>query len=184
MTIALNFYIMGVEVKDMPFPMVHFIIAHGLEINKKIIDFSQYYIGILAPDAYTHRKTYSFIDRNASHLFADDLVCWQNNVLNFVEKHKYNNHKCLYLGYAIHILTDIFWEDMIYKPFRFLYAQKNKKEKVLFSDSRELYLENMTMIDLWLYRNCEFKNILWEYLSQGGYIDVYDLISKLLDELG
>ena len=45
---------------NMPFPMVHLIISEKLNIKKQIDDFPQYYLGILAPDAYLRRMEYIF----------------------------------------------------------------------------------------------------------------------------
>ena len=158
----------------MPFPMVHFYVAHDPVIIKKATDFSQFYLGILAPDAYRSRIDYTLADRGASHLAADDIEHWQKNILDFYEKFKYGNQKCFCLGYCIHILTDIYWDSMIFQPFL---AALSKDEKASSLNQRQAYMSDMTMIDLYLYRNCGFKKDLWDYLVHGESFDVLGLVT-------
>lgn len=159
----------------MPFPMVHLFVAHDLAITEKIDNLSQFYLGILAPDSYYHRKDYSFEDRKISHLTVDDINRWQDNTICFIEQHKHDPQKWFYIGYGVHILTDIYWDDIIYKPFLHSYSQSKEASH---SNPRQLYRSDMTMIDLWLYRTCEFKNDVWLYLSQGKGIDIQGLVTS------
>ena len=157
----------------MPFPMVHYYIAHELTIDVKINDLKQFYLGILATDAYNQNNGISS-NRNTSHLFVDDPNDWEKNVLGFMEKYKFIDKKWYFIGYGVHILTDIYWEDMIYRPFRQNYQLKDTS----LAASRKAYITDMTMIDLWLYRNCKFKEDIWAYLSEGECLDVENLITK------
>ena len=146
--------------------MVHFYVAYELAVIKKVNNLNQFYSGILAPDAYLRRKERSYSDRHTTHFIEtmEDLLSWQNNTIYFLNQYKCNSKKYFYTGYGIHILTDIYWEDLIYKPFRLSYAEERNIKENVFLKSREEYLENIIMIDLWLYRNCKLKDELWTYL--------------------
>ena len=150
----------------MPFPMVHIFAAHELAEPLKIDALPQFYLGILAPDAYWSRKENNPEGRKITHLAEGDEAGMRNRVLQFIHEHKNNNRKWFYTGYGIHILTDILWENLVYKPFR-----ENYSHGKTFSDSRPTYMSDMKMIDLWLYRNCNFRNDVWALLSSAECFD-------------
>ena len=57
----------------MPFPMVHYYVAHGLDYAKHTLNLPQFYMGVNAPDAYFMREQGSRDDRNKSHLVTEDF---------------------------------------------------------------------------------------------------------------
>ena len=158
----------------MPAPMIHLTVAHELAITEKLNDFPQFYLGVLAPDSFHSRKENYFENRKTSHLTADDKFACQDNIIKFMEQHKYNSQKWFYIGYGVHLLTDIYWEEMIYNPFLLAYS-KNKDTS--YSNPHDAYTADLPMLDLWMYRNCEYKDDLWKYIFQGHSFDVEGLVT-------
>ena len=158
----------------MPFTMVHLYTASKLEIINRADNLPQLYLGVLAPDAYGHKKVKSSSDRDETHLFSSDTVKWENNAVNFIQKCLNDNEICFFIGYGIHLLTDICWDKLIYKPF----MDKHSPDKsIADADTWETYRSDMTKIDIWLYRNCQNKDSIWEYIKQSISFNVKGLIT-------
>jgi len=154
--------------------MIHIIVAQKLAITKSVSDFSQFYLGILAPDVYHSKKEKSLEDRNTTHFIVDDAANWLSETIRFIHEFENDKQKWFYLGYGIHILTDICWDSMIYKPF--LMNDLQEKEASI-SKLRQIYTSDMTKIDLWLYRDFDLKDDIWEFLFRGRSFDVKDLVT-------
>jgi len=156
-----------------PFPMVHLIAAHKISEAITIGYLPRFYLGILAPDAYKSSGGDAFENRKVTHLFEEDESVWLDKTLRFISEYK-NDDKWFYAGYGIHILTDIRWDKTIYKPFLEEYSRRAETPA---SDPRRAYISDMTMIDLWLYRNFEYKNEIWALLSEAKCTAAADLIT-------
>lgn len=94
----------------MPLPMVHFKTAYSVlnSFTALNIDHSQYYIGSLAPDGVHSRKNYTLYDRNQSHFESKDILQWFENVDRFLRDYKTSSDFSFCLGYAVHVMTDIY----------------------------------------------------------------------------
>ena len=168
----------------MPFPMVHYSVAHGLNYTKHAQNLPQFYMGVNAPDAYLTRAQRVRDDRNKSHLVTedfyyikDDFSFFENEIFKFVKRHAVGEHKDFFIGYGIHLLTDIFWAREIYQPVSAKYALDKGGLVSNETFRTKMYLPEMTAIDVMLYRNCVFKDELWENLANGYGINVMDLVT-------
>lgn len=101
----------------MPNIMIHEEVGHYLskKINKNSYNF---YLGIIAPDS---PNTYGFgkkEDRWLAHQRRKDYDEWRKSLKEFYEKEKNNYDEDFLLGYYIHILTDIVYDDFLYLKVR------------------------------------------------------------------
>lgn len=101
----------------MPNIMIHEEVGHYLskKINKNSYNF---FLGLLAPDS---PNTYGFgkkEDRWLAHQRRKDYNEWRNSLKEFYEKEKNNYDEDFLLGYYIHILTDIVYDDFLYLKVR------------------------------------------------------------------
>lgn len=101
----------------MPNIMIHEEVAYFLskKINKNSYN---YFLGVLAPDA---PNTYGFgkkEDRWLAHQRKKDYNEWRKSLKEFYQKEKNNYEEDFLLGYYIHILTDIVYDDFIYLKVR------------------------------------------------------------------
>ena len=168
----------------MPFPMIHYTVAHNLKYAKKVTNTPQFYMGVNAPDAYLSREQRTRSDRNKTHLINEDFYnekedfsFFENTVLDFIKCHATGKNKDFIFGYGIHLLTDILWAREIYQP---VFAKYTSDKGCIASNETyraETYLPEMTAVDVMLYRKCAFKNELWKNLADGHGIDVFDLVT-------
>ena len=101
----------------MPNVMIHEEVGYFLS-NKLNKNSYNYYLGVLAPDA---PNTYGFgkkEDRWLAHQRKKDYNEWRKSLKEFYQKEKNNYEEDFLLGYYIHILTDIVYDDFIYLKVR------------------------------------------------------------------
>ena len=98
----------------MPNITIHEYIGYHFKLKNSY----EYYLGILSPDA---TKLYGFgekKDRWTAHVRRDDLDEWREALKKFYKKQKDKYNEDFLLGYIIHILTDIVYDDYLYKKVR------------------------------------------------------------------
>lgn len=101
----------------MPNIMIHEEVGYYLskKLNKDSYDF---YLGLLAPDS---PNTFGFgkkEDRWLAHQRRKDYDEWRKSLNEFYQKEKNNYNEDFLLGYYIHILTDIVYDDFLYLKVR------------------------------------------------------------------
>ena len=153
----------------MPNTVVHEEVGYK---KKKKLDVSSYefYLGLMAPDAVNVEHFANKQERWTSHVRDKDLNIWKENLKKFYkeEKNKINND--FLLGYTIHILTDIvydeYFEEKIHKEIL-----KNNQEKdywyIKWSDMDKYSFKEQSTINTILLKNnnyIEIKNITKEKL--------------------
>lgn len=143
----------------------------GYYLSKKLDTSSyEYYLGLMAPDAVNVEHFANKQERWTSHVRDKDLNIWKENLKKFYkeEKNKINND--FLLGYTIHILTDIvydeYFEEKIHKEIL-----KNNQEKdywyIKWSDMDKYSFKEQSTINTILLKNnnyIEIKNITKEKL--------------------
>ena len=143
----------------------------GYYLSKKLDTSSyEYYLGLMAPDAVNVEHFANKQERWTSHVRDKDLNIWKENLKKFYkeEKNKINND--FLLGYTIHILTDIvydeYFEEKICKEIL-----KNNQEKdywyIKWSDMDKYSFKEQSTINTILLKNnsyIEIKNITKEKL--------------------
>jgi hypothetical protein len=97
--------------------MIHEEVGYYLskKLNKDSYDF---YLGLLAPDS---PNTFGFgkkEDRWLAHQRRKDYDEWRKSLNEFYQKEKNNYNEDFLLGYYIHILTDIVYDDFLYLKVR------------------------------------------------------------------
>ena len=143
----------------------------GYYLSKKLdVSSYEFYLGLMAPDAVNVEHFATKQERWTSHVRDKDLNIWKENLKKFYkeEKNKINND--FLLGYTIHILTDIvydeYFEEKIHKEIL-----KNKQEKdywyIKWSDMDKYSFKEQSTINTILLKNnnyIEIKNITKEKL--------------------
>lgn len=143
----------------------------GYYLSKKLdVSSYEFYLGLMAPDAVNVEHFANKQERWTSHVRYKDLNIWKENLKKFYkeEKNKINND--FLLGYTIHILTDIvydeYFEEKIHKEIL-----KNNQEKdywyIKWSDMDKYSFKEQSTINTILLKNnnyIEIKNITKEKL--------------------
>lgn len=143
----------------------------GYYLSKKLdVSSYEFYLGLMAPDAVNVEHFANKQERWTSHVRDKDLNIWKENLKKFYkeEKNKINND--FLLGYTIHILTDIvydeYFEEKIHKEIL-----KNNQEKdywyIKWTDMDKYSFKEQSTINTILLKNnnyIEIKNITKEKL--------------------
>ena len=133
----------------MPNVMIHEEV--GYYISKKLNKNSyNYFLGIIAPDA---PNTYGFgkkEDRWLAHQRRKDYNEWRNSLKDFYEKEKNNYDEDFLLGYYIHILTDIIYDDYLYLKVKEEILKstidKDKYHEIMRDDMDKYYFKEIEII--------------------------------------
>ena len=125
----------------MAYTMTHILIAEKvLEYFDCPIDYATYIVGAIAPDAVHANPNYSPELKEKSHLFADGLKWgevasekeydeWLDSIKEFYFNNYFKYDRDFFLGYIVHVLTDICSNSEIYAPFYKSLAQDEIAEK-------------------------------------------------------
>lgn len=133
----------------MPSIMIH--LKVGYEIGKRLnLNSYDYYLGLLAPDAPNADSFAPKDERWSAHVRREDLKEWREELNIFYQKNKDKYPKYFLLGYYIHILTDIIFDDFFYFDIR-KEIQKNNSIKldgheIMSKDMEKYYFEEFTNI--------------------------------------
>ena len=154
----------------MPLPIVHLGVAKNLLEKIKVDNISMYYLGAISPDAIHMREKSDREDKNLTHLRDEDINRWKGNVKAFL----INNASCDFRrGYAIHVLTDIFWNETLFLTFESRYGE----DKTPAQDRRWAYYNDTDKLDFELFEKYEHRPEIWDYLSNSEAIGIDGLIS-------
>lgn len=158
----------------MPLPMVHLAVARKIISNfSEINNLPLYYLGAIAPDAIHMRKNQVPEDKQKSHLYARDIQGIQNVYKYYEEK-----NDCIdidfFLGYCIHILTDIYWHETLYTSFKYRYS----KDSEPIQEQRWAYYNDTDILDLILYKTFDWKDEIWALLKEAKGIDMDNIVTS------
>lgn len=154
----------------MPLPMVHLCVAERLVNPFKIKDKSSFYLGAIAPDSVHMRENFKREQKKISHINTQDKSMWEDNTLDFIR----NNKDEFYLGYGIHILTDIIWNKTIFEDFKLKYFQDTSP----IQDQTMAYYNDTDKLDFELYEKFPRRKQIWEYLANSHGIDIDSILSS------
>lgn len=91
----------------------------GYDLSKKIGVYSyDYFLGLLAPDAPNLEGFAPREERWMAHERDGDRVVWRKKIKKFYDQEKTHYPKDFILGYYIHLLTDIVYDDFFYDQVR------------------------------------------------------------------
>lgn len=143
----------------------------GYYLSKKLdVSSYEFYLGLMAPDAVNVEHFANKQERWTSHVRDKDLNIWKENLKKFYKEEKNKTNNDFLLGYTIHILTDIvydeYFEEKIHKEIL-----KNNQEKdywyIKWSDMDKYSFKEQSTINTILLKNnnyIEIKNITKEKL--------------------
>ncbi|MBO4616109.1 MAG: zinc dependent phospholipase C family protein [Lachnospiraceae bacterium] len=178
----------------MAFTMVHIYIASKVaEHLEGIKDYSTYILGSIAPDAVHASDTYTVMDKERSHLFAEGLHkgkisntnqvnAWINSIRQFYEDNKNMCNFDFLLGYIVHLYTDV------YNGLKFYYPYLHSIGGELAGENREHFLRESFGYNYYLYLDYSKNNSLGVILETAipetfeGVIDK-NLIRKRVESL-
>ena len=168
----------------MAFPLTHLYVANNMIKTHFVANEADFMLGCIAPDAVHYRK--SFIGagmaeigqaKKISHLCpvsdekwgsVTDNEGWQTCVMNFLDEH---GKSPFMLGYATHVLTDIFNNKTIWERFRTNHPNEAKK------GYKSAYYDDMKHIDSLLKNNTVISKKFCEKLAQAKPQGIDGLVS-------
>jgi hypothetical protein len=159
--------------------MIHFRIADGIIDNIKDVDVEKFIVGNIAPDCgelnedgksykplkyITHWKNPQNKKESLKEEFFSRYLSYTN----------INSKTSFYLGYYIHLVTDILWKEHIYIPTKEKYlssfnteSELNNKIKADWGDVDHLFLrDNPDFRVLKIFKGIKtFPNVYFDYYS-------------------
>ena len=163
--------------------MTHILVAEKvLEYFDCPIDYDTYIVGSIAPDAVHANPNYSPELKEKSHLFADGLKWgevasekeydeWLDSIKEFYFNNYFKYDRDFFLGYIVHVLTDICSNSEIYAPFYKSLAQDEIAEK------KKQFSYESYCVNYYLFREYSKDKNIVDTLKKGrsySISDVYD----------
>lgn len=130
------------------------------KINK---DSYEYYLGLLAPDTPNLEGFAPKEERWMAHQRRKDYGEWRKSLKEFYAKEKNNYNEDFIIGYYIHILTDIVFDDFLYLKVRDEIEKTYSREEshnIMRSDMDKYYFEGIERIKKVLKESNNTYNIL------------------------
>ena len=167
----------------MAYTMTHVLVAEKvLEYLDFPVDYSTYMVGAVAPDAVHANPNYSPKLKEKSHLFAEGLKWGEvtsdhelEDWFGFVKEFYINNHsrydRDFFLGYIVHVLTDICSCREIYAPFYLSLTEDDKVEK------KKQFSYESYVVNYYLFKEYSREKDLMQILNMGrsySIPEVYD----------
>ena len=144
----------------MPLPMIHLSVAVKINrLNKS----PEFYLGSISPDAVHMRDGYMHEDKVRSHCNVRKVAAI-NKLDCLCEKIRESEgeEQQFLLGYLIHILTDLFWEDSIENTFYMRYEADISP----LQDRRMAYYNDTDQLDFVFYDKEGWRANVWDMLKQ------------------
>lgn len=163
--------------------MTHILVAEKvLEYFDCPIDYATYIVGAIAPDAVHANPNYSPELKEKSHLFADGLKWgevasekeydeWLDSTKEFYFNNYFKYDRDFFLGYIVHVLTDICSNSEIYAPFYKSLAQDEIAEK------KKQFSYESYCVNYYLFQEYSKDKNIVDTLKKGrsySILDVYD----------
>ncbi len=177
----------------MSFPMTHLCVAYNLINFLKLSDTASFIVGSVAPDSVHFNDEYSDKLKARSHFFkygprwgeTVDNDGWLNEICEFYKKHIKFDNRDFYIGYTVHLLTDYMNDVYVWQPFREKYVKvtfegtfyKNCTEEQ-FKEKHDVFRKDLAVMNGWLYKYTESRDIIFKLLSEGKRISFENLYSE------
>lgn len=144
----------------MPTSIIHLKVGYEYAKKHKQYDNSQFYLGLIAPDAVNLNGFAEKEKRWSAHIRDKDLEVWKSNIINFYKQNKNNFDNNYIYGYLIHVLTDIYFDEK--NPTELFPKIENKvgNEKIReeYSKQMDIYERSQLTTEWWKYVESELKN--------------------------
>ena len=157
----------------MPLPMVH--LSTAVKINTlQGLKSPEFYLGSISPDAVHMRSGFVREDKVRSHCNARVLTAIDelDSLCVMIEKSVGKEREFL-LGYLVHILTDLFWEDTILKTHR----ERYEADPAPIQDKRMAYYNDTDQLDFAFYKKENWRTEIWEMLASAKDFAVEDAVN-------
>ena len=175
----------------MPLPMTHLSVANRLiEIGLQIKDESQFYLGAISPDAIHMRPNADRAAKNVTHLIPEGkrVIEWYDTdeaecikrIIEFVASNKSTTNPDFLMGYAVHILTDMYWTTWVYQKFVVEYQKSDavyQKSAAPPQDQQKAYYEDTDIVDYIQYTIAPWREDVWQLLQNTEYSNFLNLLS-------
>ncbi|MCL2634537.1 MAG: hypothetical protein FWD34_08505 [Oscillospiraceae bacterium] len=154
----------------MAMPIIHFCVAKKILTAFDVNDKANFYLGTISPDSM-HLLPYIETDKHEEHLKAHftnrDFTIWENTAKDFIIEHKEDEYSDFYLGYGVHILTDIYFKEMVYSAFEQAYSE----EGMTWDTRREVYNSDAALFEFDFFEKFDIKSDVWGYLEKSTAFD-------------
>lgn len=158
----------------MPLPMIH--LCTAVKINSlKCSKSPEFYLGSIAPDAVHMRPGFVRDDKVKSHCNAREIAAIGKlePLCEKIEKSVGKEQEFL-LGYLVHILTDLFWENTILKT----YEKRYEADLAPLQDRRMAYYNDTDQLDFAFYEKESWRPGIWELLGQATVFSLEGAVSS------
>ena len=168
----------------MAFPLTHLIVAYNMTKKHSINNEADFLLGCIAPDAVHFRKSFEGSSmaeigqaKKISHLCpisdekwgsVTDNEGWLSCVKNFLQEHELSPFR---LGYATHVLTDIYNNKTLWSRFRTNHPLEAKK------GYKSSYYDDLKHIDILLKNNRNVTDGICDKLSQAKTAGIDGLVN-------
>ncbi len=99
----------------MPSILFHELVGYQFAKKYKKYNTNEFYLGLMAPDAVNAYGFASKEKRWTAHFRNQNLTKWQENIIKFYKENREKFEETYLLGYVIHVLTDIFCDEIYQK---------------------------------------------------------------------
>ena len=128
----------------MPLAMVHLRVAQKLLNTMEIKKPEMFYLGTISPDAIHERGNITRDDKRVTHLYHIKREIWRDNVIDFIKTNIDSRNNNFYIGYGVHILTDIYWLDTLFMNF----VQKAFEDSLTKIKQDDAYYHDLSVLDM------------------------------------
>ncbi len=143
----------------------------GYYLSKKLnISSYEFYLGLMAPDAVNVEHFASKQERWTSHIRDKDLNIWKENLKIFYEETKNKINNDFLLGYTIHILTDIVYDEYL--------EEKIHQEILNDYEERDYWYIKWSDMDKYSFKDQSLINDILN--SSNNYIEIKNITKDKL----
>lgn len=169
----------------MAYPMTHLYVAQSMLMEFDIEDGGMFLLGSIAPDAVHFRSCFKGAGqaeigaaKKITHLCpksdekwgqVTDNLGWEKSVEDFLERGQKDSFR---MGYAVHVLTDIYTNKTIWHRYRTNHPQEASKG---YSGG---YYDDLRSIDKMLKKNLEYSEPIHTKLLAAIPVGIDDLVSS------
>ena len=187
----------------MPSISIHEEVGYYLSQKFSITSYYSYYLGIIAPDAPNLHGFASKEERWNSHVRKSDYQEWRESLVDFYQKSIDYYDKDFLLGYFVHILTDIVFDDYLYLSIRerieinyssdvshqvmredmdlFSFKEQEEIYQILSSSSNSFSIQNISSTELLEWKNKQIQTISTEscqYITKNVIDSLNEMVYK------
>lgn len=158
----------------MPLPMVHLAVAREYAKDKpELLHSPEFYLGSIAPDAIHMRKNSGKEDKDVTHLGKAMEGRFERIREFHAQLASKKGMSPFILGYCLHLLTDHYWDVMVYAVQR----PKFNEAEIPHEERRGLYYNDVDQLDFVLFKNLPYRADVWELLERAQSSDMPDLLT-------